>query len=167
MDETTTIETITDAQIRELRSEAGAAGDEEMVDTCDDATDHRRHLGIRRRAREICAAMIREAETRESFITDGEMDELRAAQRGRILGRLDALAVLATLERFRTPEPSLENTRLEGMAAVLRIAALEPDLYRDGDLNPRYAPLLEAYSGVALDAFIVGWNLGLNLAGGR
>ena len=87
-DETTTIETITDEQIEALRTEAGAAGDEEMVDTCDDATDHRRHLGIRRRAREICASVIREAELAPVIAAQTYRIRGRVIQRGSIVQTL-------------------------------------------------------------------------------
>ena len=63
----TTIETITDEQIEALRTEAGAAGDEEQVDLCRwalmSATRYEHGMDARiANARERCVEAIREAE---------------------------------------------------------------------------------------------------------
>jgi hypothetical protein len=59
----TTIDTITDGQIHELRDEAGTAGDIDMIDTCDWALNDRsdNYYDSRRE----CARVIAEAEAQE------------------------------------------------------------------------------------------------------
>jgi len=72
-DETTTIETITDEQIDELQTEAGAAGDEELVWLCAVALDH--GAPDQRSARRSCVEAIREAEVEvESIVPHGALD---------------------------------------------------------------------------------------------
>ncbi len=59
----TTIETITDEQIKALRNEAGMAGDAVMIDDCRIALGWTEHTeAARLEARAACVEAIREAE---------------------------------------------------------------------------------------------------------